>query len=113
MRVLAHNTLLPAPSPSQPTISADQWYRIVVEREIVVAPEQVKHALDIYAGIQFWNAKNKGETTDGSDWIIESRVHGKYRLVDFRNEPSQSARDFGLYLVNDLGGLAIPKDAIY
>ncbi len=50
---------------------------------------------------------------DGSDWIIESKVNGRYRLVDFRNGHSEPARNFGLYLVSELAKVKIPGQAVY
>ena len=114
IHILANNGIQPPPEPGQPPITQDQWFRIKSEQQIAVTPEQAKHALALLDGINFWNVDpNKGETTDGSDWIFESKVEGRYRLVDFRNQPSKIAKDCGLYLVLGLGKLAISTDEIY
>jgi hypothetical protein len=114
IHMLASNGIPLPPKPGQPPTTLDQWFRIKSEEQIAVTPEQVKHVLVLFNGINFWNVDpSKGETTDGSDWIFESKVEGRYRLIDFRNMPSKSANDCGLYLVLGLGKLAIPPGAIY
>ena len=114
LRMLANATMLPSPLPGKKSVSRDYWYRVTLDRQITVSPEQVAHALNLFRQIRFGDhSAERGGDMDGSDWIIESRVEGKYRLTDFRNIPSDPARSFGFYLVFDLAKLSIPHQAIY
>jgi hypothetical protein len=60
-----------------------------------------------------YDPRSIGTTTDGSDWIFESRIHGRYRLRDFRNVPPKSAKTLGLLLVRDFGNISIQAQEIY
>jgi hypothetical protein len=115
IRMLA-NAGIPPPPPrgKKKSVSPDEWYRVVLDRQIDVPVDQVFHASKLFQLIKFVD-DNPGSrnTTDGSDWIIESREGAKYRLVDFRNGYSDTAKDFGLYLVRDLGKVEISGGAIY
>jgi hypothetical protein len=95
-------------------VSLDEWYRVVLDRQINVSADQVAHALRLFHRIKFVDdSPGSRNTTDGSDWIIEAREGAKHRLVDFRNGYSDTAKDFGLYLVRDLGKVEISGGAIY
>ncbi|HTW44411.1 MAG TPA: hypothetical protein VMD58_02605 [Acidobacteriaceae bacterium] len=113
VKMLAHGTMLPASESGMKPVSQDEWYQIKLDREIEVTHAEVRHALDLVNQVTFVKQNDSNETTDGSDWIFESKVKGKYRLVDFRNTPSTPAKELGLYLVLDLAKLPIPNDAIY
>ena len=115
LRVLAHAGIPPPPPRGKKkSVSLDEWYRVVLDRQIEVSTDQVSHALELFHRVKFVDG-NPGarNTTDGSDWIIEEREGALYRLVDFRNGYSQPAKDFGLYLVRDLGKVEISGGAIY
>jgi hypothetical protein len=113
-RMLANAGIQPPPRPGKKPVSQDYWYRIILDRQIAVPSEQITHALSLFHRIEFIDySKKHGMTTDGSDWIFESKVDGKYRLVDFRNVAPEPARNFGLYLALDLAKLPIPRNAIY
>jgi len=115
IRVLA-NSGIPSPPPRGKKNSAflDEWYRVVLDRKIDVSTDQVSHALELLRRVRFVD-DNPGsrDTTDGSDWIIEAREGGRYRLVDFRNGYSDPARNYGLYLIQDLGKVEILGGKIY
>ena len=115
IRMLANAGIPPPPRRGKrKSVSLDEWYRVVLDRQIGVSADQVSHALKLFHRIKFVD-DNPGSrnTTDGSDWIIEAREGAKYRLVDFRNGYSDTAKDFGLYLVRDLGKVEISGGAIY
>jgi hypothetical protein len=108
--------LPPPPPPGRKTgITWDEWQKIKLDRRVDLTAEQVRSALTLFSRIEFrvGALKTPGETTDGSDWIFESRVAGRYRLIDFRNEPSAAARECGLFMVQELGKVSIPQNAIY
>ena len=115
VRMLA-NSAIPPPPPRGKKESAylDEWYRVVVDRQVDVSHDRVSRALELFHRVRFID-DNPGsrQTTDGSDWILESRIGKKYRLVDFRNGHSEPAKDFGLYLVRNLGKVEISDSAIY
>jgi hypothetical protein len=113
--MLANSGIPPPPTRGKnKSVSLDEWYRVVLDRQIDMSTDQVSHALELFRRVKFAD-DNPGarNTTDGSDWIIEERDGAKYRLVDFRNGYSEPAKDFGLYLVRDLGRVEISGDAIY
>jgi hypothetical protein len=115
IHVLAHPGIPPPiPRGKKKSKFLDEWFRVVLDRQIDVSPDQVSHALELFRRIKFVD-DNPGSrnTTDGSDWIIEAREGAKYRLVDFRNGYSEPARDFGLYLIQDLGKVEILGGVIY
>jgi hypothetical protein len=114
LRMLANAGIQPPPLPGEKSVSQDDWYRIILDRQITVTPDQVTSALNLFHQIKFVDDSTGSRmTTDGSDWIFESNVAGKYRLVDFRNGYSDPAKKFGFYLVFDLAKLSIPNQAIY
>ena len=111
--MLAHaGPPMPARKGQKP-VSLDEWYKLILDREIQLSREQVSQALMRFQRIRFKAESNDQSWLDGSDWIIESKVNGRYRLVDFRNGHSQAVRDFGTYLVLNLGGIKLPPKAIY
>jgi hypothetical protein len=115
IRMLANAGIPPPPlHGKKKSVSLDEWYRVVLDRKIDVSADQVSHALELFQRVKFVD-DNPGSrnTTDGSDWIIEARDGARYRLVDFRNGYSKPAKDFGLYLVRDLGKVEISGVAIY
>jgi hypothetical protein len=115
IRMLANAGIPPPPVHGKKTsVSLDEWYRVVLDRQIDVSADKVSHTLELLHRIRFVD-DNPGSrnTTDGSDWIIETREGTKYRMVDFRNGYSKPAKDFGLYLVRDLGKVEIARSAIY
>lgn len=113
VRMLAHAGIPMPPRKGQKPVSLDEWYRLVLDREIPLSREQVSQALMLFQRIRFKDESSDHNSLDGSDWIIESKVNGRYRLVDFRNGHSQAARDFAAYLVFDLGGIKLPSKAVY
>lgn len=114
IHMLAHAGIQIPPRPGKKPVSQDEWYRIILNRQVSVTPDQVARALNLFHQIKFIDdSPGSRMTTDGSDWIIESNVAGKYRLVDFRNGYSEPAQKFGFYLVFDLAKLSITHQAIY
>ena len=113
VRMLAHAGIPLPPKKGQKPVSLDEWYKLILDRETPLGREEVSHALALFQRIRFRDESNDKNSLDGSDWIIESKVDRKYRLVDFRNGHSQAARDFGAYLVFDLGGVKLPPRAVY
>jgi len=113
VRMLAHAGIPMPPRKGQKPISLDEWYKLILDREVPLDREQVSQALMLFQRIRFKDESNDRGGLDGSDWIIEAKVNGRYRLVDFRNGHSPAARDFGAYLVLDLGGIKLPQKAIY
>jgi len=113
VRMLANAGIPPPPEKGEKTVSADEWYKLTLEREIPLTQWQVSHAVALYQKMPFRDETNKGMTTDGSDWIFESKINGAYRLVDFRNCNNQAATDFGKYPVIGLGGIKIPSGGVY
>jgi hypothetical protein len=110
------NSGIPPPPPrgKKKSVALDEWYRVVVDRQTDVSSEQVSHALELFHLIRFIDDEpGSRNTTDGSDSIIEERDGGHYRLVDFRNGYSEPAKNFGLYLVRDLGKVDVSGGAIY
>jgi len=113
VHMLANSGLPPPPEHGEKPSTPDNWYQMKIDQQIKISPEEVATALGYFHQISFWNARPRGETTDGSDWIFESKVQGQYRLVDFRNVPSPAAKAFGLYLVLTIAKLSIDRRTIY
>ena len=117
IRMLANGGIpLPPPPPrgKKKSVSLDEWFRVVLDRQIDVSTDQVAHALELFHRVKFVDDKpGARNTTDGSDWIIDELDGSRYRLVDFRNGYSEPAKDFGLYMVWDLGKVEFSGGAIY
>ncbi|MGA7244521.1 MAG: hypothetical protein WBX19_15140 [Terracidiphilus sp.] len=115
IRALANSGIPSPPSRGKKnTVFLDEWYRVVLDRKIDVSTDQVSHALELFHRVRFVDDNpGRRDTTDGSDWIMEAREGAKYRLVDFRNGYSNPARNYGLYLIQDLGKVEILGDKIY
>ena len=113
IRMLAHATL---PSPSEPgdkTAEPKVWYRRVLDQRKAISKDQVERVRLLADRMTFLTDHSLPSTTDGSDWIFETQEAGHYRIVDFRNHPSPTARKLGLYMVRELAGISIPDNAIY
>jgi hypothetical protein len=115
VRVLENSGIPPPPPPGKSPISEDDWFHVESDRSLAVTSQQTSHALALFSQIGFWRDMQSAlsETTDGSDWIFESKVQGKYRLIDFRNKPSPVAKAFGMYLVRDLAKLQLDPGEVY
>jgi hypothetical protein len=115
LRILEHSGIPTPPPPGKSPVSEDEWFRIKSDRQIPVTQQQVSRAMALFSQINFRGHRptSGGDTTDGSDWIFESKSQGKYRLVDFRNEPTAQAKELGLYLVRDLAQLPLKPSDIY
>lgn len=111
--MLAHNGLMPPPASNEKAVTEASFYQRTLAREVPLTAEQVNHALDLLTHIRFITNRNVPSTTDGSDWIFETEEAGRYRLVDFRNEPAPMAKELGLYLVRDLGHVSLADSAVY
>ena len=94
-------------------MSADDWYRQKLNRQIAVTREQVDRAVQMAGTIHFATNHSGPQTTDGSDWIFEIEEVGHYRAVDFRNTPPDAAKKLGLFLVVDLGGVKMEPSEVY
>jgi hypothetical protein len=115
VRMLEHGGMLPPVEPGKKEMTWDEWLKLKLDRRIDLTVAQVQHVLDLFSQIEFraGTQKTPGETTDGSDWIFESHVAGRYKLIDYRNEPSRAARECGLFMVLELGKVPVPAGAIY
>jgi hypothetical protein len=111
--MLASGTLPPPPAPGGKTVSADDWYRQTLNRQIPVPQQQVDRAVQMAADIRFATDHSGPQTTDGSDWIFEIEEAGRYQVVDFRNTPPKAARELGLFLVVELGGVTMEHSEVY
>ena len=111
LKMLAHSGLMPPFSTKGKPVTETSFYQRTVAKEVPLTANQVRHALDLLTQIRFVTNRSVPNTTDGSDWIFETVEAGRYRLVDFRNEPTPSAKELGLYLVRDLGQISLSPDA--
>jgi hypothetical protein len=113
IRMLAHPAFPPPPAPGERAIDPRIWYQRTLDRRKNIKSEKVDKVLALVGRIAFITNHGGPVTTDGSDWIFETEEAGSYRVVDFRNEPPQTAKTLGLYMVRELGGLALSENEIY
>lgn len=115
VRELANGGMIPPPMPGKKAPTWDEWFTLKTGKTVEIdvnQTQQITHLFDAVFQIPF-DPNPIGNTTDGSDWIFESRVEGRYRLRDFRNVPIEPSRTLGLLLVRDLGSIPIQPEAIY
>lgn len=115
VRILANGGMFPPPRPGEKAKTWDEWLVLETEKRIELSVDQTRRATDLFLTVFHhpFDPRPIGNTTDGSDWIFESRTDGRYRLRDFRNEPPQSARTLGLLLVRDFAQVPLQPEAIY
>lgn len=115
VRELAHCCLMPPPERNQKALTWEEWLTLDTDRTFDLDVGQTRKLVSLF-DVVFHHPFDPNpipNTTDGSDWIFESRVQGRYRLRDFRNVPPESARTLGLLLVRDLGRIPIQEQEIY
>lgn len=81
VRMLSHCCMPPPPPPGKKkSVTWAEWLKIKLDRRVDLTPAQVQQVLSLFSRIEFraGTVKTPGETTDGSDWIFESRVGGRY-----------------------------------
>ena len=115
VRMLNHGGLLPAVNAGEKAVAPDVWYKLKIDKRVDLNTEQVRQVTDMFRTVLHLPTDPRyiGMTTDGSDWIFESRVNGRYRLKDFRNKPPAPARELGLLMALTLAQLPLTKDQIY
>jgi hypothetical protein len=114
MRVLAHGTLLPPQRPAERALTYDDWLTLSLNSESDITPGQVKHVQELFRRVDFRGGHGRSpHSTDGSDWVLEAVIDGRYFLIDQRNVDISPLRELGLYLVPTLGKLNIPSNEIY
>jgi hypothetical protein len=69
------------------------------------------------SAVEFWKLPTEDPKApngmDGSQWIIEGVRSGKYHVVDRWTPEMGKYRGLGLYFMDDLMGLNMPKDEVY
>jgi len=115
IRELANGGLIPPPRPGEVAQTWDQWLALKTDKHVDLSLDQTRRVTQLFQVVfqHPFDPRPIGMSTDGSDWIFESRVEGRYRLRDFRNVPPQSARTLGLLLVQELGGIPLQPSVIY
>ena len=117
VHTLAHPAAVPFPEPEidGKLVPGDVWYRQTLEKQVQLTKAQVRHVLRLADELSFRSDRMDpmNATTDGSDWIFETEESGRYRIVDFRNHQPGAARELGLYLVIDMGGIQLQRTEIY
>jgi hypothetical protein len=115
VRELAHCCLMPPPGKGEKAQTWDEWLTLDTDRAVDLNVDQTRQITSQFDTVfhRPFDLNLTGNTTDGSDWIFEYRVQGRYRLRDFRNVPPESAKALGLLLVRDLAGIPIQENEIY
>jgi hypothetical protein len=115
VRMLEHGGLLPSVEAGEKYVAPDEWYKLKLDRQVDLSVEQVRQLTDMFRVVFHLpdNPRHVGETTDGSDWVFESRINGRYRVKDFRNKQPEAARTLGLLMALTLGQVPLTKDQIY
>ena len=114
-RRLSHCCLKPPPERGRKAWTWDEWLTLETDRIVDLNVDQTRHLISLFNAVFHhpFDPNPIGNTTDGSDWIFESRVHGRYRLRDFRNVPPESAKTLGLVLVRDMAHIPLQTQEIY
>lgn len=114
VRELAHCCMIPPPKQGEKAQTWDEWLTLDMDKTVDLNIDQTRQIVAQFQSVfHSFDPRPTGNTTDGSDWIFESRVHGRYRLRDFPNEPPESAKTLGLLLVRDLAGIRLQAREIY
>jgi hypothetical protein len=107
--------MMPPPERGQQAMTWDDWLTLDTDRTVDLDVDQTRHLTSQFDAVFHhpFDPNPIGNTTDGSDWIFESRVQGRYRLRDFRNVAPEAAKTLGDLLVRDLAGIPIQAQEIY
>jgi len=106
---------MPPPEHGQRAHTWDEWLTLETSRTVELDVDQTRKLTSLFDAVfrHPFDPNPIGNTTDGSDWIFESRAQGRYRRCDFRNAPPESAKKLGLMLVRDLGGIPSQAQEVY
>jgi len=115
LRELTHCCMMPPPARGEKAQTWDEWLTLQTEKTVNLNIDETRQVTAQFQTVFHhpFDPDPIRNTTDGSDWIFESRVDGRYRLRDFRNVPPESAKRLGLHLVRDRAGVQLTQAEIY
>jgi len=84
--------------------------KIILNEKKKITKERVSAIIKFIEDIHFWNLPSRLETRgfDGSEWIIELLLNGKYHLVNRWTPESGPIRELGLQFI-ELSGLKVAE----
>jgi hypothetical protein len=109
VRVLRNGGMLPPVRAGEKALTWDEWLSLEVDKTVEVSPAQSRQLVNMFSRVLREQPKEEPVTTDGVDFIFESRVSGRYCLVDFRNEAPPDVRSLNQLLVSEIAGLPMDK----
>lgn len=109
VRVLRNGGMLPPKQAGRKTLTWDQWLTLEIDKQIDLNQKQTGRLTAMFSKVIREEPKEEHMTTDGVDSIFESRVSGRYRLVDFRNEAPEDAENLCRLLVSGIANLPTDK----
>jgi hypothetical protein len=101
--------MLPPVRTGRKGLTWDEWLTLEVDRQIDLSQQRTSQLAALFSNVMREEPEEEHPTTDGVDFIFESRVSGRYRLVDFRNEAPNDVHVLLRLLVSEIANL--PMDA--
>lgn len=90
--------------------------KIITNTARPMTKHETERVLASFKDLTFWSLpafeRNKAGN-DGSEWIVEAVLHGKYHLVSEWTPKSGSIYSLGNMFLFDLAGLTVPKQEMY
>jgi hypothetical protein len=109
VRVLRNGGMLPPVRAGKKAPTWDEWMTLEIDKTIEVSPGQTRQLVKMFSQVLREQPKEEHASFDGVDFIFESRVSGRYRLVDFRNEAPTDVQVLNRLLVSEIAGLPMDK----
>jgi hypothetical protein len=90
--------------------------KLITDSRTELSREEVQRVIAKINESGFWKipsySREKGGA-DGSEWVMEAAVHGKYHLVTVWSPIRGPIHDLGLLFLFDLAKIEIPKNEMY
>ena len=92
--------------------------KLTLNRTREISQAEVQRLSSLVQAMDFWHMPteppfDKGAGCFGAEWILEGLRGAEYHVVDRWSPEKGPLHKLGLYLVQDLGRIGIPPEAIY
>jgi hypothetical protein len=90
--------------------------KLISDRTAALYQGEIQRVIARINGSGFWSIPSYSRERagdDGSEWVLEAAVHGKYHLVSVWTPKNGPIHDLGEMFLFDLAKIRVPKDEFY